>query len=195
MERIIIEDIFEVAELMYDTASDGKDTTFVGLYEDVVELIKDLAIFDDVFIERIDVEPDFLRGYEKEFYVELDTEMRLWVEKAYNLDNEVYMYNETEILFVADDCNSKILDRVDYQDAYEISYGVDECTGNCECCDCNDSHEVVTRVATDDDGKLRGFEKSWNTFEDGLHYQSTYSFFSSNEDMLKNMLNNFDIKY
>lgn len=204
MKRILIDDMFEVAELMYDVALDshGRYATFVGLYEDVIELVKNLMTYEEVFIERIDLEPEFLDGYDKEYYVELDSEMGLWVEKAYGFEHEIYMYNETDVLFIADDCNSKILDRIDYNDAYEVGYDIDECDGNCECCSCNQdeqnhdgNHEVITRVATDDNGKLRGFEKSWETHEDGLHYHSTYSYYSNDEDMLKNMLENFSIKY
>lgn len=197
MERIVIEDIFDVADMMYDLAiDDGLHSTFVGKYEDVVALIKDLAVFEEINFEIIEVNP--YCDYDKEYYVTLGAEdMSLAVEKAYY--NNTYLIHETDVLLIADDCNSKILERIDYDTVFEIGYEVDEpeCDGDCENCHLGepDTHEVITRVATDDNGKLRGFEKSWETKEDGMTYHSTYQFYSSDEKMLKDMLENFKIKY
>ena len=194
MERIIIEDIFDIAEMMYGNAIDGLHTTFVGFYEDAIALVKDLATFEDISFETIEINPYY--DYDKEYYVTLDAEdMTLTAERAYC--NEVYLIHEADVLLVADDCNSKILERIDYDTVFEVGYEDDECDGDCENChlDEPDRHEVVTRVATDESGKLRGFEKSWETKEDGMTYHSTYSFFSSNEKMLRDMLDNFKIKY
>jgi len=201
MDRIVIEDVYDVAEIMIDEIREGHETTFIGLYDDVSEIIKDLVICSDyeVNIERIDLEPVEFDGYDKEYYVSLTKNMKLWCEKAYHSEHECYLFDETDVVFIADDCNSKILDRVDCNRIYEVGCEFDEpeCDGDCENCHLGelDRHEVITRVATDDNGKLRGFEKSWETKEDGMTYHGTYSFFSSDEKMLKDMLDNFKIKY
>lgn len=200
MDRIIIEDIYDVAEMMYNNATDGNETTFIGLYDDVAELLRVLPICCDDCIDfiRIDLEPVELDGYEKEYYVSLNEDMELWCCKAYDYERECYLFDETDIVLIADDCNSKIIERVDYNKIFEIGYEVDEpeCNGDCENCHVGESdrHEVVTRVATDDTGKLRGFEKSWETKEDGMTYHSTYSFYSSDEKLIKDILENFNIK-
>lgn len=208
MRRFLIEDIGEIACAMYGAIVDDKldDVTFVGRYEDTIGVIKELLMFDDIVPYAIELEPEELDGYDMEYYVTLDDELNIWCSKAYSFRHRKYLYTETRRLFVADDCNSAILKEIgcDDDNMYDVSYdtfGDDECDGNCACCQCgekdvsDDNHEVITRVAVDENGKLRGFEKFWNTDEDGLHYHSTYSFFSNNEDMLKNMLDNFNIKY
>ena len=201
MERVIIEDIFDVAEIMHDNAADGHETTFIGLYDDVSELLKSLPICcdDGVDFVRIDLEPVELDGYDKEYYVSINEDMELWCCKAYDYNNECYLFDETDIVLIADDSNSKIIEYVDYNEIIEVGYEIDEpeCNGDCENCNIGNEngHEVITRVATDEDGKLRGFEKSWETKEDGLTYHSTYSFYSNNQEMLKSMLENFKIKY
>ena len=199
MERIIIEDIYNVAEMMYDAALDSEQVTFVGLYIDVIELVKELLAAEEICIDYIDVEPEIISGYNREYYVYLDPDMKLGVEKAYDFEHNIYYLHETNVLLIADDCNSKILDRIDYGHAIEVGYDLDkpECDGDCENCHLaeSDRHEVITRVATDDNGKLRGFEKSWETKEDGMTYHSTYQFYSSDEKMLKDMMDNFKIKY
>ena len=208
MNRFLIEDLSEVACAMYDSIVDDciDDVTFVGCYDDAVAIIKELLMFDEILPYDIELEPVEMDNYDMEFYVTLDDELNIWCCKAYDVEHKRYLYTDTDRLFIADDCSSAILKEIgcDEDSMYEVSYdtfGDDECDGNCACCQCgendevDDNHEEVTRVAVDEDGKLRGFEKSWSTHEDGLYYHSTYSYFSNNEDMLKNMLDNFSIKY
>lgn len=202
MKRLVIEDLSEIAELMYCSIINGenKDVMFVGFYEDAITVLKNLFMIDEPIPYYIDIKDTDWDNYDKEYYVTLDSNMNVWCEKAYDYDNKRYLITETNCLFVADDCNSAILKKIgcDEDDMYEVTYDLDdecECNGKCECCNCNDDHEVITRVAIDEDGKLRGFEKSWETHEDGLHYKTTYSFYSSNQNMLKDMLDNFDIKF
>ena len=202
MKKLVINDLSEIAEVMYLDITKGgyNDTMFVGCYEDAVTVLKHLFMFDDIFPYHIEIEPYEWDYYDREYYISLDNDLNVWCNKAYDFKYERYLYSETGCLYIADDCNSVILKEIgcDEDDMYEVTYDLDEeceCDGNCECCNCNDDHEVITRVATDEDGKLRGFEKSWETHEDGLHYKTTYSFYSSNQNMLKDMLDNFDIKF
>lgn len=196
MKRIQIEDIYEIADLMVETAIEcKKNVSFIGLYEDTINLTKALMTYDEVIIHRIDIEPTDLDGYDKEYYVDLDEDGLLWVGKQYSKEHDGYLYGGSEVVFVADDCNSKLLEKLDYHNIYEVGYESDDECDCCECCECDGEHEVITRVAVNDDGKLRGFEKSWSTDADGYHYHTTYTYYSNNEDMLKNMLKNFNIKY
>ena len=205
MKKFIINDLSEVAESMYfDITEDNySDVMFAGYYEDAIVVLKHLLMFDNTVPCHIDIadDGDF---YDKEYFVTLNSDMGVWCTRAY--DNHIcscYLPTETECLYIADDCNSVLLKYINCSkdEMYEVSYNLDdecECGNNCDC-SCTstekDSHEVVTRVATDGNGKIKGFEKSWETFEDGLYYRTTYSFYSSNEDMLNNILDNFDIKY
>lgn len=206
--RIIIKDLADVAAMMYKRISDGDDdVTFIGKYDDAVGALKELFLIDEAFPYNICIEPEEFDWYDKEYLVTLDSKMNVWCEKAYQKENNRYLYTESACIFVADDCDTGVLENVIYNELYEVAYGFGddeeetECDGNCACCEfaerdnSEDSQEIVTRVAVDENGKLKGFEKFWNTEEDGLHYHSTYSFFSNNEDMLKNMLDNFNIKY
>jgi hypothetical protein len=191
MKRFKIENLSEVADAMYsDIANnDLNEVEFIGFYEDVSTVLKNLLIFDETipcFIKMVDPECD---DYEKEYSIILDSDMNIWCEKAYMDDN--YLFVISEKVYVADDCNSKLLENIETCEdrVYEVTYGLDNNKSE------KDSHGVLTRIVKDKDGKLKGFEKTWDTFEEDFNYHSTYSFFSSNEDMLKNMLENFDIKY
>ena len=199
MERIIIKDMSDIATLMYDAVKNSQSACFVGFKDDACELIKNLLlIYDDTFVDFMDIEPEDLGGYKKEYVVILDCDMGVWCERAYDETEKCYNWFFEDIAYIADDCNSAVLNSVSATNSYEVGYDLDddECDGNCECCCAHDNnHEEVTRVATDENGNIRGFEKSWSTHEDGLHYNSYYSYYSNNQDMLKHMLDNFNIKY
>lgn len=200
MDRIIIENIYDVAEMMVNEVDEGNEVTFIGLYDDVSAIIGALIVYgeDELTIERIDIEPVELDGYDKEYYVSLTKDMELWCCKAYTPEHGCYLFDETGVVFIADDCNSKIIESVDYDEIFEVGYAHDEleCDGDCENCNKEpDKHEVITRVTMDDAGKLRGFEKSWDSTEDGITFHSTYTFYSSDEKMLRDMLENFKIKF
>lgn len=200
MKRFKIENLSEVADAMYSDITEGiEETEFIGYYSDVSMVLKHLLMFDETipcFIHITDAELD-IDEYEKEYSIILDSNMNIWCEKAY-MDGR-YLFVSSERVYVADDCNPELLDSIDMNvdEVYEVTYGLEpeKETETERDCPKKDSHEIVTRVAKDKDGKVKGFEKSWDSFEDGMYYRTTYSFFSSNQNMLKNMLENFDIKY
>lgn len=203
MKKLLVNYLSDIAYAMYDSIADDKleDVMFVGHYEDIIMVLKELLIFDETVPYCIKMISEDLNGYDKEYCIILDSDMNIWCEPAYNVETKKYLFLFADRVFIADDCNSVILKMVecDKHNVYEVSYDLDdECDGNCECCQClkeDDNHEVVTRVAVDEKGTIRGFEKSWSTHEDGLYYHNTYTHYSNNPDMLKNMIENFDIKF
>lgn len=207
MKKFIIDDMADVAVIMIGKVLDGcRDVTFIGKFEDVSELIKELLLHDEPFPFHIELEAIEIGGYDKEYLVTLDGDLNVWCEKAYQEEREKYLEVDTGCVLIADDCNSALLNKVYSDEIFEVSYYFENeldscgCDGNCDCCEFSknddiEQHETVTRVATDENGKLRGFEKSWDTKDGNMNYHTTYSFFSNNENMLKDMLNNFDIKF
>ena len=206
MKKFLVNYLSDVAYAMYDSIADDKleDVMFVGHYEDIIMVLKELLIFDETVPHHIRMTSEDLDGYDKEYCIILDNEMNIWCEPAYVVEEEGYLPLFADRLFIADDCNSILLKSIRYnkKDVFEVSYDLDdeecECDGNCECCRCSeedDNHEVVTRVVVDKDGTIRGFEKSWSTHEDGMYYHNTYTHYSNNSDMLKQIMDVFNIKY
>jgi len=205
MKRFLIYDISDVTELMYREVQSGcSDVSFIGLYDDAVKVIKELMFYDGVYPYQILIEPEEWDGYDKEYLVTLDSDLCVWCEKVCR--EHGYIEIETDCALIADDCSSVLLKKIfcDDEKMYEVSYDLDyeeesncECDGNCECC-CfaknDDEHEVVTRVTTDKNGKVMGFEKAWDTKDGNMNYHTTYSFYSNNENMLKDLLKDFNIK-
>ena len=205
MKKFFVDNLSDVADAMcFDITEDNyEDVMFAGYYEDAIVVLKHLLMFDETTPYHIDIADVDLYGYEKEYFITLDSKKNVWCEKAYDYENSRYLVSDTNRLYIADECDFALINYLicSQDEMYSVSYSSNderECDDKAEYCSTNteeDTREIVTRVATDRDGKLKGFEKSWETFEDGLHYHSTYSFYSSNENVLKNMLEKFNIKY
>ena len=139
MKKIVVEDLCEIAELMYCGISEGNHSniTFAGHYEDAIELLKHLLIFDDALPYNISVEPVEWNDYDKEYFVTLDSDMDGWCTPAYDCKNNSYIVCCTDCFYIADDCNSALLKKVycPKDKMYEISYDLDDdCDGDCEHC-------------------------------------------------------------
>ena len=207
MKKFLINNLSDLAYAMYENIVEDvcKNVMFVGFYEDASAIIKELLIYDEIIPYNISIEPIESDNYDKEYYIALDNNFNIWCCKAYDVEDKCYLWDMTDCLFIADDCCSAILKEIgcDKDNMYEVSYDLEdeecECDGNCACCNCNDgkddNHEVITRVAVDDAGKLRGFEKSWSTKEGNMTYHSTYTHYSNNTELLKQLMENFDIKF
>lgn len=207
MKKFLIDDLSDVAYAMYENIVEDvcKNVMFVGFYEDASAIIKELLMYDEIIPYNISIEPIEFDNYDKEYYIALDNNFNIWCCKAYDVQDKCYLWDTTDCLFIADDCCSAILKEIgcDKDNMYEVLYDLDdeecECDGNCACCNCNDgkddNYDVITRVAVDDDGVIRGFEKTWETKEGNMTYHSTYTHYSNNTELLKQLMENFDIKF
>ena len=218
MYKYYVENYFDVAKTMYDVVIKNKkeEITFVGFYEDAIEVIKELLMYEETTIHSLDIHSEEWDGYDKEYYVTLDNNFEVWAEPAFSKDHNRYLYGSADILFMTSNSNSSILNAIEYDIAVEVVFDMgNECDSKCstDCydeCEClnktlsktnksdniNASNEnsVMTRVIKDKDGRVRGFEKEWETTENGVHYYSRYEHFSNDQKLLSQLMDNFNIK-
>ena len=85
MKKIYIESFEKIAHEMHDKITNKaySDVSFIGLYDDCIELIDDLLVFGGVCLHYIQIEPEEWDGYDREFLVTIDRELNIWCEKAY----------------------------------------------------------------------------------------------------------------
>lgn len=100
----------ELAELIYNDVSAGKYVTAVMLYDNTTELVRQLLAHDDIGLQSVELEPDFLDGYDREFLVTVDDEKNLWVEKAWSKKHSDYLKLGAEVYYVCAECNFRVLD-------------------------------------------------------------------------------------
>lgn len=191
MEKLLINNISEISDEMYERIEDGyRDVEFIGFYEDTIAVIKGLLGYDDVNLYQVYVEPEDWDGYDKEFIVSIDDERNIWCEKAYQDKHNRYIESCSDCTFIADDCNSAILNNIESYEIYEVSYDTEEETFSPIMESKNESHHISRTK----DGKVAGFTTSWsNTSKEGVSSYSSFSYYGDHEEAVKRIAREFGI--
>lgn len=146
----------------------------IAKYEDAKEIVRKLIGigYGIAYItELADVEYD---GYDDAFVISL-LDDEIWCEPVKRDDK--YIFVEADVVYIFDDCNSKIIPKIEADEVYEveIGYEYDNCDGDCENCNCHD--DTYLHTSEDEDENTHGFTASRS---DGDSYMS-YSYYSSDE--------------
>ena len=180
IKTLHFEDYEEFACAVSDTydrvkSNDEYDSVdIIAKYEDAKEIIRELVEmgYGIAFIDKFgDSEWD---GYDDAFVISLlDDEIRCEPVKR----NNDYIFVEADVVYIFDNCNSKIIPKIEADDVYEVEVGngYDNCDGDCENCPAHDDTYLYT--SEDEDGNTHGFTASRS---DGNSYTS-YSYYSSDE--------------
>ena len=165
-----------VADTYDRVKSDDKynSVNVVAKYEDTKEIIRELVRmgYGIAFINEL-ADPEY-DGYDDAFIISLlDDEIRCEPVKRKN----GYIFVEADVVYIFDDCNSKIVPKIESDEVYEVEIGneYDDCDGDCENCPAHD--ETYLHTSEDEDGNAHGFTASRS---DGDSYIS-YSYYSSDE--------------
>lgn len=146
----------------------------VAKYEDVKEIIRELVGigYGIAFIDKFG-NPEW-DGYDDSFIISL-LDDEIWCEPVKRDDG--YIFIEADVVYIFDDCNSKIIPKIESDEIYEVEIGneYDDCNGDCENCNCH--NETYLHTSEDEDGNTHGFTASKS---DGYSYMS-YSYYSSDE--------------
>lgn len=115
----------------------------VAKYEDAKEIIRELVGigYGIAFINEFgDPEWD---GYDDAFVISLYDD-EIWCEPVKRKDD--YIFVEADAVYVFDDCNSKIIPKIESDEVYEVEIenGYDDCDGDCENCDLNNVDTAST---------------------------------------------------
>lgn len=158
MERKIFNDFAELGNHMYELASEKSQVvTAVLLYEDAIDLIKWLMLYDDVSVGSINVENEDYHGYDNEFYITLDTDLVLDVVPAYQLQTdktaEGYLTLESDVVLYGGDTSSKLATQNTYDNKYEIviknyddNNECGDCCGDCSNCYHRETSKTISRA-------------------------------------------------
>lgn len=178
MEKLYIEDIADLAKFMVDEASEGHHAIATLFFDRAKELVKELICCnaDIGYIELCDY--DF-NNYEREYYVSLSNDMMLFVEKAWNEEEQLYLQTMPDLMLLDGDASYGIVVanpdadfiELDFVDEVEIEIEEDieietdiefECDAEdeicckkccCSCSVCEDSEEDDS-IAIDAFGEL-----------------------------------------
>lgn len=148
----------------------------VAKYEDAKEIIRELVGigYGIAFIDKFG-DPEW-NGYDDAFVISL-LDDEIWCEPVKRKDG--YIFVEADVVYIFDDCNSKIIPKIESDEIYEVEIGneYDDCDGDCEDCNCPNETYLHTSEDEDEDENTHGFTASRS---DGDSYVS-YSYYSSDE--------------
>lgn len=165
-----------VADTYDRVKSDDKynSVDVVAKYEDTKEIIRELVGmgYGIAFINEL-ADPEY-DGYDDAFIISL-LDDEIWCEPVKRKNG--YIFVEADVVYIFDDCNSKIVPKIESDEIYEVEIGneYDDCDGDCENCPAHD--ETYLHTSEDEDGNAHGFTASRS---DGDSYIS-YSYYSSDE--------------
>lgn len=130
MEILEFKDIYNLYLFMTEIAeTENKVITAVLHFEDAAELVKYLTADDEVLIGHIDIADYDYNGYDREFYVSLDTDFILDVCPVIpNYDNKgnYVPMQETDIMLYGGDVKQAIVNVNDCKENFEIKFVDDE---------------------------------------------------------------------
>ena len=184
------EDFACVMSDIYDRVKSDDEYNSVDVvtkYEDAKEIIRELIEmgYGIAFIDGFG-NPEW-DGYDDAFVISL-LDDEIWCEPVKRKDG--YIFVEADVVYIFDNCNSKIIPKIEADEVYEVEVGneYDDCDGDCENCPAHD--ETYLHTSEDEDGNTHGFTASR---ADGDSYMS-YSYYSSDElshEDIQNMLKAF----
>ena len=203
MKRIIFDDVHELsAEMLHDAIHFSDCVSVVCHYELATAILSEL-IQSEVQIGQIDLTNEWT-GYDKEYFVYIVNGC-VSCEPAFRSvsdgGHDKYLEMGADIMYVHQDCNSKILKYIDCDKIFEFAVeDFDDINDYEEECS-DDSDDIVTQhsdhvtVSRNRFGNPTGFSKSW--FKDdgnGITQYSSYSYYCNDENRLRSLAKDLDIK-
>ena len=153
-----------VADTYDRVKSDDKynSVDVVAKYEDTKEIIRELVGvgYGIALINEL-ADPEY-DGYDDAFIISL-LDDEIWCEPVKRKNG--YIFVEADVVYIFDDCNSKIVPKIESDEIYEVEIGneYDDCDGDCENCDCHDVDTTSTATY-----KVNGKEVSEKEYYDKL---------------------------
>lgn len=188
MERLYFEDCEDLvcnAVAVLDIVRKNdiyNDVTIVAKYEETRQIIRELVSFG-YDLRNIHLEDNCYGGYDAEYVISIcniDGEDEIWCEPMLREDG--YLLDESTVIYILDNCSSKVIPYCKGKVMFEVTVGEDEC-GCDECCGCCECDNDDTELTED----THGFTVS-NSDENGYY---SYSFYSTDKNLVAEMAKRF----
>ena len=146
MKNLYFDDFEDFSCVIADTYDaldyDEEDVAIIAKYEEARQIIKELLCLG-YDLHSIDIDDEF-DGYNAEYIITLyDNE--IFCEPMLR-ENE-YITDDSPVMYILDNCSSKVIPYCKGKTVYEVSVGDDECGCN-ECDDCEECLTINGKPAT-----------------------------------------------
>lgn len=150
----------------------------IAKYEDAKNIIAELVENGHDLAHISDFARPDHDNYNDEYLIALDHE-GIWCEPAKRENG--YLYATGVVCYVMDNCNSKIISRIQSKVVYEVSIGDDNCDGDCAHCDCKkidkDYYSINGKQVSqaEFEKKAKEIQKTYNSLNDWLDIADAFS--------------------
>ena len=203
MERILFNDTCDIASKMMEKLRNGADSVSAICFYELASSIAEDLIRNGCKLDFADICDYSYNHYDREYSVtvsigyEGNSDGYLSISPIYGKsdEGEGYLIRYSDVMYVHQDCNSKLLKYMDAEEMYEFAIdGLDE-DDTVEDDDFHTQLSEYTNVSKKADGTPTGFSKSWHSVDkNGSTTYTSYSFMSDNRKMLKTMMDVFEVE-
>lgn len=155
----------------YEKCEEFDCVNIVSHYDVMVDILNQLVKTTDFELANIRIDDVEINNYADEYILTI-TKGKIWCQEA---KYDTGYVSVDDITFVHSDCNSKFVIRNRYSEMIEFSINGDE-----------NFNGLQIGTAIDENGGMPGFTSTWS---DDRGY-SSYSFYSDDKDLVKEMLDN-----
>ena len=187
MKNLYFDDFEDLACNIADTydslkCEDFEDVAIIAKYEEARQIIKELLCLG-YDIHSLEIHDELWENYNSEFIISLyDNE--LWCEPM--LREKGYIDEESPVIYVLNNCSSKVIPYCKGKVVYEVSVGDDEDGNDCSECACKKDEKPTT--CSTSTYRVNGKEVDKDTYEKALN-ELDEKYLDNVQDML---LNYFD---
>ena len=172
--------------LAYD---DEEDIAIIAKYEEARQIIKELLCLG-YDIHSVEIHDELWESYDSEYIISL-YDNSVWCEPM--LRENGYIEDDSPVIYVLDNCSSKVIPYCKGKAIYEVSVGDDECScDGCECA-CKKDEKPATTSSTAKSATYKINNKEVSKEEFDKKYEEFEEMYLDNiRDMLLNYCNFMD---
>ena len=196
MKNLYFDDFEDLACDITDTydsldGEDFEDVAIIAKYEEARQIIKEL-LYLGYDIHSVEIHDDLWENYDAEYVISL-YDNSIWCEPM--LRENGYIEEYAPVIYVLDNCSSKVIPYCKGKNVYEVTVGDDEC-GCDECDECEEEGFTINgNPATKEE-----FDKYVSQFKHDEKPTTTKSTYRVNgkevdKDTYEKVLNELDEKY
>ena len=147
MKNIYFDDFEDLACDIADTydsldGEDFEDVAIIAKYEEARHIIKELLCLG-YDIHSLEIHDDLWENYDAEYVISL-YDNSIWCEPM--LRENGYIDEDAPVIYVLDNCSSKVIPYCKGKTVYEVTVGIDE--DECDCDECDKDFTVNGKPAT-----------------------------------------------
>lgn len=179
---------------LYKDSEDFPGVSIVTHYNVMIDILNILIKQTGLLLFYCYITEEEIDGYADEYILTVDSKGQIWVQEA-KYDTG-YITTDDAVIYIHSDCSSSFVGK--NKDAHMIEFDFSDpekeniADATEKTVDTDKYHSIISKSK---DGCVNGFSSSWlDRNEYGSTY-SSYSYYSNNEEEVKQVMDSFGIKY